>query len=365
MPDMSQSGVAAARHTRWVAMWREAVRASSLRIGLSDLSTHRFVELSRTAAGLLGTTPEEGPGLNYLTIAERPQAAEETFRLLRERVLDGIRARRRYRQPDGSMVEIESSWWAIRSHTGPDLGLWVASELPSEVDDRTSAAEEAVTASPSAHGRPKVVGARVTLDNHWRMARVSTGAGLLLGRFPGELLRHSIVDLAHRDDVAPLLFAFARATTEPGASARVRLRHQDGNWSTTEVSPTVLEGDGTMPFALEISMDVENEVPGSSGRAATLAGDLRRIAAEIEAVGPPVQNTGPADLEGTEHLTPRQWEVASRLVRGEHVATIASEMYLSQSTVRNHLSAIFRKLGVHSQQEFLSLWLGGARGPSA
>ncbi len=112
-------------------------------------------------------------------------------------------------------------------------------------------------------------------------------------------------------------------------------------------------------------MDEENEAPGSTGRAATLAGDLRRIAAEIETAGAPVQSTGPPDLQGMEDLTARQWEVASRLVRGEHVATIASEMYLSQSTVRNHLSAIFRKLGVHSQQEFLSLWLGGARGPSA
>jgi len=61
-------------------------------------------------------------------------------------------------------------------------------------------------------------------------------------------------------------------------------------------------------------------------------------------------------------LSARQWEVVSRLVRGERVVTIAAEMYLSQSTVRNHLSAIFRKVGVHSQQELLALWRGSARG---
>jgi DNA-binding NarL/FixJ family response regulator len=42
-----------------------------------------------------------------------------------------------------------------------------------------------------------------------------------------------------------------------------------------------------------------------------------------------------------------------RLVRGERVPTIARALYVSQSTVRNHLSVIFRKLGVHSQEELL------------
>jgi len=49
----------------------------------------------------------------------------------------------------------------------------------------------------------------------------------------------------------------------------------------------------------------------------------------------------------------RQLEIMERLVRGERVPTIARGLYLSQSTVRNHLSAIFRKLGVHSQEELL------------
>jgi DNA-binding NarL/FixJ family response regulator len=54
-------------------------------------------------------------------------------------------------------------------------------------------------------------------------------------------------------------------------------------------------------------------------------------------------------------LSRRQWDVVSRLARGERVSTIATELYLSQSTVRNHLSAIFRKVGVHSQRELLAL----------
>lgn len=39
----------------------------------------------------------------------------------------------------------------------------------------------------------------------------------------------------------------------------------------------------------------------------------------------------------------------------EMLAAIAKALYISQSTVRNHLSSAFRKLRVASQQELISL----------
>jgi DNA-binding CsgD family transcriptional regulator len=36
-------------------------------------------------------------------------------------------------------------------------------------------------------------------------------------------------------------------------------------------------------------------------------------------------------------------------------------MYSSQSTVRNHLTAVYRKFGVHSQRELLDLLTSAAR----
>ena len=44
-------------------------------------------------------------------------------------------------------------------------------------------------------------------------------------------------------------------------------------------------------------------------------------------------------------------EVLSRLVDGQRVRTMAAELYVSESTVRGHLSSVFRKLGVKSQIE--------------
>jgi DNA-binding CsgD family transcriptional regulator len=42
-------------------------------------------------------------------------------------------------------------------------------------------------------------------------------------------------------------------------------------------------------------------------------------------------------------------------MRGERVPEIASAMFISQSTVRNHLHAVFEKAGVHSQSQLIAL----------
>jgi DNA-binding NarL/FixJ family response regulator len=58
-------------------------------------------------------------------------------------------------------------------------------------------------------------------------------------------------------------------------------------------------------------------------------------------------------------LTPREREVLERLMNGQRVAWIAGELFVSASTVRDHLSSIFRKVGVHSQAELIRRLGGG------
>jgi diguanylate cyclase (GGDEF)-like protein len=68
-------------------------------------------------------------------------------------------------------------------------------------------------------------------------------------------------------------------------------------------------------------------------------------------------------LSDAQLLTSRQVEILRRLLVGERVPAIARELFLSQSTVRNHLSAIYLRIGVHSQEELLSVMREKASAP--
>lgn len=100
-------------------------------------------------------------------------------------------------------------------------------------------------------------------------------------------------------------------------------------------------------------------LPSSPPRVSELERHLWRIGAEVEASGI-LLNFGSLPARSLRRhpaaaaLTPRQWEILRRIVAGERVPTIAKELFLSQSTVRNHLSAIFDRFGVHSQAELLA-----------
>jgi len=349
----------AEREARWIAMWGEAIRSCTTAIGLVDLAEMQFIEVSQRAAELLGTTPEAAVGLSYLAVTERPGVAAEAFRMAREGVIDGIQGRRRFRRPDGSTVEMHAAGWVIRSPTGPDLGLWMAyEEAPN-----TTAEDDVVAAGPWLRTPRAPSGARITLDDRWRMAHGSSDAVSLLGRAPRELAASSILRLVHSDDLASALLAFAQATTGRVLGVRIRMRQDDGAWRTVQAYPTFVDGDGSSSFVLTVAADDEGDAVDFGGGVSELARHLRRVAAQIEAaasLGPMAETAEALGIPATISLSGRQWEIASRLMGGDRVPTIAAEMHLSPSTVRNHLSAIFKKAGVHSQAELLARWRGNA-----
>lgn len=54
-------------------------------------------------------------------------------------------------------------------------------------------------------------------------------------------------------------------------------------------------------------------------------------------------------------LTPRETEILSYLADGWRSSSIAEKTVLSQTTVKNHMGRIYKKLDVHSQQEILAI----------
>ncbi|BBC31846.1 hypothetical protein SGFS_031400 [Streptomyces graminofaciens] len=63
-------------------------------------------------------------------------------------------------------------------------------------------------------------------------------------------------------------------------------------------------------------------------------------------------------------LSRQEREIMARLASGVSVRETAVEMRLAEKTVRNYLSNVYGKLGVHSQSQALLRWLGHADGTS-
>lgn len=55
------------------------------------------------------------------------------------------------------------------------------------------------------------------------------------------------------------------------------------------------------------------------------------------------------------HLSPRQREILSLIAHGKDNKTIAHELSISDKTVKNHLTTLFRKLNVESRTQ-AAIW---------
>ena len=61
------------------------------------------------------------------------------------------------------------------------------------------------------------------------------------------------------------------------------------------------------------------------------------------------------DVARTFGLTEREGEIFALLARGRDVGYIEQELFISRNTVNTHRKNLYRKLGIHTQQELLSL----------
>jgi len=210
-----------------------------------------------------------------------------------------------------------------------------------------------------------------TVDSSWRLDRISQDVTPLLGLTPEQCTGQPVLGVIHPSDMPAFLAAVEHARRgERAVRLTLRLNARSHDWTeVTVVLATIAPGDPP-PLAFALIRDdaaADPPGPGDSSREMQLEGHMLRIAGELQAAGliPRLQQL-PAltDEPQLGKLTSREWAVLTRLLDGQRVPAIAADLYVSQSTVRNHLSSIYAKLGVHSQVDLIRLLRHGTKSPA-
>jgi DNA-binding CsgD family transcriptional regulator len=191
-----------------------------------------------------------------------------------------------------------------------------------------------------------------TADADFVIDRISHNAADLFGMPMFALLGTRLFDLVADADAGRVRAALTGSlTVYPDASLRVELRAGISELRCDVVllpflpTPSCLfvflptvdrlrnrTSEGTMSAILG-RLGEGAEVPQLALRMSLIAAELGR--------------------RGVRALTARESEIVTRLLEGDRVPAIAAKLFVSQSTVRNHLASVFSKLGVASQQQLL------------
>ncbi len=145
---------------------------------------------------------------------------------------------------------------------------------------------------------------------------------------------------------------------------RVRLtifQRKDSTTFPVLVVPQCFTDEDDQPLGgLEVIVElasVQTAKPAGYGDRSGLRAELDRIALEIQGLALSASLAPDLTLSLShpefQELSPRELEVLVQIVGGDRVPTIAKSLHISPHTVRNHLKAIYRKLGVGSQAELL------------
>jgi PAS domain S-box-containing protein len=314
-------------------------RTSRLPCLLVSAGTGRIAELSPSAAELLQVRREDLRGEHVRAVAGSVWRSEPT-RLLRNGAIDAYSGRCDVRRQDGRLLPV-ALWARVVDST---RSRWLVLAFTPERDARGPSLVHAVDDGPTVIGFG---------DGDGNIAMISEDAREIVGFEPEHLRQYSSLGFIHADDMPEYLLTVSTVVaTGQTRHLALRIRHADGHWVPVEAIVASLPDGGAYRLGFVIRTVAPSPDDDRVERLTQLEERLRRIAVELAAVGVS-DHVDPEVARLLNELSPRQREVVRMLEAGARVPTIAQELYLSQSTVRNHLSAIFRKFGVTSQEELL------------
>jgi len=341
------------------------VGSSDVPLAAVDLPSGRFLAVNPPLADTVGSTVSALTGsssLEWLSPDDR-HAAKLGFQALADGDLTGYQAIRRLASPQDPN-RVFSVWVSVVEVDGSRVGL--ASLIPAASHDNQFRALPPVSKIPEPGGI--VLG---TVDSLWRIDRISQDVTPLLGLTPEQCTGQAVLGVIHPSDLPAFIAAVEHARRgERAVRLMLRVSPRPNDWTeVTVVLATMAPGDPPpLAFAL-IRYDAADDQPGSgdSTRETQLEAHMLRIADELHAAGLiPRLHHLPALSEEPQlgKLTSREWAVLTRLLDGQRIPAIAADLYVSQSTVRNHLSSIYAKLGVHRQVDLIRLIRHGAKRPA-
>lgn len=202
---------------------------------------------------------------------------------------------------------------------------------------------------------PAVAG---TLDSALRIEQIGSEARVLFDRPAAALIGESLLTLVTEDDVPSCAAAYSEVVaTQRGVTVNLNLfavtveRRREP--LLCEVLLLPLRPSPGYAFVLrpvaapsppgsEPAAVIQNHSDHADEAGAPSPGMLRRLTE--------------CEVPGVTRLTIRELGILSQLLDGHRPPGIARELFLSQSTVRNHLASVFRKLGVTSQETLLALF---------
>jgi DNA-binding CsgD family transcriptional regulator len=206
---------------------------------------------------------------------------------------------------------------------------------------------------PKAPGRyiPPVLG---SAGPNLLIDRISCDIRTLVGIPADALLGQSLLDMVTPESASRLLWGLAQATTNGrGAPLRLELQHADGRGVVVQLLIVPLHPPASCAFSILPSLP-----GGGADMTAVEAHELiAQLAMGIDALGTARDMAGMSASKRLvlSMLSARELDIVTRMLAGDRVPTIAKALFLSQSTVRNQLSSVFTKLGIHSQQELLDV----------
>ncbi len=194
---------------------------------------------------------------------------------------------------------------------------------------------------------------------HFVNERIRQWLGYEVGELKGKPLEILFPDELHDRARAEFL-----AVEQGDLRARITvLKRKDGTTFPVVIVPNrVANQSGGFEGYVAVVVDlgaVQTAKPAGYRAGGDLGAAIDRIATELQLLGisaralpsPPIS----FDHLDLQQLTPREREVLVQIAGGRRVPAMAKKLFISQNTVRNHLRAIYRKLGVESQGELVEL----------